>query len=163
VAKRVAKRTTAKRKVAPFRRSVASDEERVLVWVAVRLVGAGAAARLHTISRESARRIATEVDGDEKLTSARAAAWKSIVDQLATQTAETLSRAFLRLSAVLSDPRANLSPTTLLEIIQGLSTVQRGDAPKTGAGVAAATMAIPAFLLRERRALPSSPSPSTKD
>lgn len=159
MAKRVAPPTTAKRKVAPFRRHVASDEERVLVWVAVRLVGSSAASRLHTISRESARRITSEVDGDVSLEAARTTAWKSIVDQLATQTAEALSRAFLRLSALLADPHAKLSPATLMEIIQGLSTVQRGDAPKGGAN-GTPTMAIPAFLLRERRVTPSTPKDS---
>lgn len=147
-------------KVAPFRHHIASTDERVLVWVAVRLVGATHAARLHTISRESARRIAGEVDTDDTLTSARIAAWKAVVEQLQAHTGEALTRAILRLSALLADPRANLSPTTLLELIQGLSSVQKGDVPGKGGGAPGAntpTMAIPAFLIRERRESPATP------
>lgn len=151
-----------KRKVAPFRRHVASFDERVLVWVAVRLVGPAAAARLHTISRESARRIASEVDGDASLAEARTAAWKAVVDQLQAHTGEALTRAVMRLSALLADPKAALSPSTLLELIQGLSSVQRGDGPGKGGapGANTPTMAIPAFLIRERRETPSTPKDS---
>lgn len=147
-------------KVAPFRHHIASPDERVLVWVAVRLVGATAAARLHTIARESARRIASEVDGDAQLADARNAAWKAVVEQLQAHTGEALTRAVLRLSALLADPKANLSPTTLLELITGLSSVQRGDVPGKGGGAPGAntpTMAIPAFLIRERRESPVTP------